>query len=55
MTLAQKIGQMTQPEIKSITPDQVRQQIDSAEAFGLGWMLWNAKSVVSVEALDSQE
>ena len=24
MTLAQKIGQMTQPEIKSITPDQVR-------------------------------
>lgn len=25
MTLAQKIGQMTQPEIKSITPDQVRQ------------------------------
>ena len=25
MTLAQKVGQMTQPEIKSITPDQVRQ------------------------------
>ncbi len=25
MTLAQKIGQMTQPEIKTITPDQVRQ------------------------------
>lgn len=25
MSLAQKIGQMTQPEIKSITPDQVRQ------------------------------
>ncbi len=25
MTLAQKIGQMTQPEIKSITPEQVRQ------------------------------
>ncbi len=25
MTLQQKVGQMTQPEIKSITPDQVRQ------------------------------
>lgn len=25
MTLAQKVGQMTQPEIKTITPDQVRQ------------------------------
>src|SRR5476649_3012076 len=25
MTLAQKIGQMTQPEIKYITPDQVRE------------------------------
>lgn len=25
MTLAQKVGQMTQPEIKSITPDQVRE------------------------------
>ena len=25
MTLAQKIGQMTQPEIKTITPDQVRE------------------------------
>src|SRR5688572_5295084 len=25
MTLEQKIGQMVQPEIKSITPDQVRQ------------------------------
>ena len=25
MTLAEKVGQMTQPEIKSITPDQVRQ------------------------------
>src|SRR5580765_436960 len=24
MTLAQKIGQMTQPEIKTITPDEVR-------------------------------
>ena len=25
MTLAQKVGQMTQPDIRSITPDQVRQ------------------------------
>ena len=25
MTLAQKVGQMTQPEIKSVTPEQVRQ------------------------------
>jgi hypothetical protein len=31
--------------------DQVRSQIDEAEARGLGWMLWNAKSVVTVEAL----
>lgn len=30
----------------------VRSQIDSAESFGLGWMLWNAKSVVTVEALE---
>ncbi len=30
----------------------VRSQIDSAEAFGLGWMLWNAKSIVTVDALD---
>ncbi len=30
---------------------QVRQQITSAEGFGLGWMLWNAKSVVTVDAL----
>jgi hypothetical protein len=32
--------------------EAVRSQIDSAEAFGLGWMLWNAKSVVTVDALD---
>lgn len=30
---------------------QVRAQIDSAEAFGLGWMLWNAKSAVTTDAL----
>jgi hypothetical protein len=30
---------------------QVRDQIAEAEARGLGWMLWNAKSTVTVEAL----
>lgn len=35
------------------TDDQVRAQTESAEAFGLGWMLWNAHSNVSVGALDS--
>ncbi|MEX2654521.1 MAG: putative glycoside hydrolase [Acidimicrobiia bacterium] len=34
------------------TADQVRAQTESAEAFGLGWMLWNAFSNVSVDALD---
>ena len=33
------------------TPDQVRAQIEVAEQFGLGWMLWNAASEVSVDAL----
>jgi hypothetical protein len=33
------------------TPEQVRAQIDSAEGYGLGWMLWNAKSEVTTEAL----
>jgi hypothetical protein len=33
------------------TPAQVRAQIDEAEKRGLGWMLWNAASNVSVEAL----
>lgn len=33
------------------TPDQVRAQIDSAEQYGLGWMLWNASSNVSLDAL----
>ncbi len=32
--------------------ESVRSQIDSVEAFGLGWMLWNAKSVVTVDALE---
>ncbi len=30
---------------------QVRDQIDVAESLGLGWMLWNAKSEVTIEAL----
>lgn len=33
-------------------PQQVRAQIDAAEGFGFGWMLWNALSNVTVEALD---
>ncbi len=32
---------------------QVREQIDSAEKFGLGWMLWNASSNVTTGALDA--
>lgn len=31
---------------------QVRAQIESAEDFGLGWMLWNAKSEVTTGALN---
>jgi hypothetical protein len=31
--------------------ESVRAQIDSAERFSVGWMLWNAKSIVTVEAL----
>ena len=31
--------------------DQVRAEIEAAEAAGLGWMLWNSKSEVTVEAL----
>jgi hypothetical protein len=30
---------------------QVRAEITSAESHGLGWMLWNAKSNVTVDAL----
>lgn len=33
------------------TPDQVRAQIEEANRRGLGWMLWNASSEVSVAAL----
>ena len=32
-------------------PDQVRAEIDAAESHGLGWMLWNARSEVTVDAL----
>ncbi|CAN5846847.1 putative glycoside hydrolase [soil metagenome] len=35
--------------------DSVRAQIDSTEQFNLGWMLWNAQSIVTVEALHSAE
>jgi len=31
--------------------DQVRAQIAAAEEYGLGWMLWNAASEVTVDAL----
>lgn len=33
---------------------QVRQQIDAAESHGMGWMLWNAMSEVSVAALERE-
>ncbi len=35
----------------SYTSQQVRDQIEVAEQFGLGWMLWNAQSDVTVDAL----
>jgi hypothetical protein len=35
--------------------DQVRAQITSAEEYGLGWMLWNASSNVTVAALGGPE
>jgi hypothetical protein len=36
-------------------PALVRDQISAAESHGLGWMLWNAESNVSEEALDPAE
>ena len=33
------------------TPEQVRAQIEVAEEYGLGWMLWNAASNVTMDAL----
>ena len=42
MTLAQKIGQMTQPEIKAVTPDQVREfYIGSVLNGGGSWPAMN--------------
>ncbi|MEX1038242.1 MAG: putative glycoside hydrolase [Acidimicrobiia bacterium] len=35
--------------------ESVRAQIDSTERFNLGWMLWNAQSIVTVDALDTAE
>jgi hypothetical protein len=32
-------------------PEEVRAQITAAEQYGLGWMLWNASSEVTVDAL----
>lgn len=37
------------------TSEQVRAQIEEANERGLGWMLWNAQSEVSVEALAPEE
>ena len=34
------------------TEAEVREQIDVAKSLGLGWMLWNANSEVTVDALD---
>lgn len=36
------------------TPAQVRAQVEVAERYGLGWMLWNATSDVTIGALDSE-
>jgi len=39
----------------SYNATQVRAQIDSAEARGAGWMLWNARSNYTVEALNEND
>ena len=36
------------------TPEQVRAQIEVAEEYGLGWMLWNAESNVTMDALQAE-
>jgi hypothetical protein len=36
------------------TPEQVREQIEVAEGYGLGWMLWNAASNVTMDALQAE-
>ena len=33
---------------------EVREQIEMAEKYGLGWMLWNARSQVTTDALESE-
>ncbi|MFP3914924.1 MAG: putative glycoside hydrolase [Actinomycetota bacterium] len=35
-------------------PSQVREQVEMAEEHGLGWMLWNATSRVTTEALEAE-
>lgn len=35
--------------------EKVREQIEASESFGLGWMLWNAKSNISMDALQPAE
>ena len=35
--------------------DQVQAQIAAVEDYGLGWMLWNAASEVTTEALQPAE
>lgn len=48
-----EVGAVIRPWLQDFgyTRDQVRAQIDSAEKYGLGWMLWNITSVFSEEAL----
>jgi hypothetical protein len=36
-------------------PTEVRDQISVVESYGLGWMLWNARSEVTVDALQPAE
>lgn len=38
-------------DFSSYGPTEVRAQIDVAEEFGMGWMLWNSVSNVTVDAL----
>ena len=35
-------------------PDEVRAQIEAADALGLGWMLWNASSVFTVDGIPTE-
>ena len=48
MTLAEKIGQMTQPEIKAVTPDEVRRyHIGSVLNGGGSWPAMNKHATVA--------